>query len=77
VYSWVPWVNGETPSATAWWFVEIFMSRPRSAATRSRNSIISRNFHVVSTCITGIGMAAGAKALRARCSSTVESLPML
>ena len=49
---------------------------PLSAAMRSRKAIISRNFHVVSTCSSGKGGGAGKKALRARCSMTEESLPM-
>jgi hypothetical protein len=49
---------------------------PSFLAVRSRNSIISRNFQVVSTCSTGNGRRAGWKALRARCSITAESLPI-
>ena len=37
---------------------------------------MSWNFHCVSTCISGKGILPGAKALRARCSMTEESLPM-
>ena len=77
VYSWVPWVNGVTPSCTPSAFVWTLRSRSCSRAIRSRNSIISRNFQVVSMCRTGKGTLAGAKALTARCSRTDESLPML
>ena len=76
VYSWVPWVNGVTPSATASRLVWTLRSRPNSSRIRSRNSIISRNFQVVSMCMTLKGIGAGAKALRARCSRTEESLPI-
>ena len=77
VYSCVPCVNGVTPSATPSWLVcttqvEAELARP----IRSRNSIISRNFQVVSMCSTGNGTRPGANALTARCSSTEESLPM-
>ena len=37
---------------------------------------MSRNFHVVSMCSSGNGGWAGKNALRARCSSTEESLPI-
>ena len=37
---------------------------------------MSRNFQVVSMCNSGNGGLAGQNAFRARCSSTVESLPM-
>ena len=37
---------------------------------------MSRNFHVVSMCSIGNGGGAGKNALRARCSSTEESLPI-
>ena len=77
VYSWVPWVNGVTPSAMAAAFCAMRRSRPSSRTRRSRNAIISRNFHPVSMCITGNGMGAGANAFTARWSSTEESLPML
>ena len=43
---------------------------------RSRNAIISRNFQVVSMCISGNGSLPGWKALRARCRSTELSLPI-
>ena len=36
---------------------------PASAAIRSRKAIISRNFQVVSTCISGNGGGAGMKGL--------------
>ena len=42
----------------------------------SRWAYISRNFHPVSTCSSGIGGGAGAKALARRCSRTPESLPI-
>ena len=48
----------------------------RSRAMRSRNSIISRNFHVVSTCSSGNGSVDGWNAFSARCSSTELSLPI-
>ena len=41
-----------------------------------RNSIISRNFHVVSTCSSGNGGFDGWKAFSARCSITELSLPI-
>ena len=62
-------------AAMAFWFVCTIKSRPRSRAIWSRNSIISRNLYVVSTCSSGNGMRAGQNALRARCSITMESLP--
>ena len=77
VYSWVPWVKGVTPSFTPSWLVCTRRSTPSSRAVRSRNSIISRNFQVVSMCRIGNGTLPGANALTARCSRTVESLPML
>ncbi len=43
---------------------------------RSRNAIISLNFHLVSMWSTGNGTRLGKKALRARCSRTEESLPI-
>ena len=43
---------------------------------RSRNAIISLNFHLVSMWRTGNGTRLGKKALRARCSRTEESLPI-
>jgi hypothetical protein len=42
---------------------------------RSRSAYMSRNFQVVSTCRSGKGGGAGWKALRARCSITLLSLP--
>jgi len=51
-------------------------SSPYSAAIRSRNAIISRNFQVVSIWSSGNGILEGKKALRARCKSTEESLPI-
>src|ERR671920_647946 len=41
----------------------------------SRNSRTSGKFSPVSTCMTGNGMRAGANALRASSSITMESLP--
>ena len=41
----------------------------------SRNSITSAKLWPVSTCITGNGTRAGAKAFTARWSITIESLP--
>ncbi len=49
---------------------------PTSLAMRSRCAIISRNFHVVSMCISGKGSGAGANAFSARRSMTELSLPM-
>ena len=77
VYSWAPWLNGVTPSATASVFVATRRSRPYCSTIWPRNVIMSRNFHVVSTCSTGNGIGPGANALAARCSITPESLPML
>ena len=51
-------------------------SSPSSAAIRSRNAYISRNFHVVSTCSSGNGGLPGWNAFMARCSITEESLPI-
>ena len=51
-------------------------SSPSRAAVSSRNAIISRNFHVVSTCRNGNGGFAGKNAFIARCSITELSLPM-
>ena len=48
---------------------------PSSATRLSRNSSTSGKFSPVSTCITGNGMRAGANALRASSSITMESLP--
>src|SRR6185295_6463246 len=48
----------------------------RRFAVSSRNWIISLNFQPVSMCSSGKGMRPGKNALRARCSSTEESLPM-
>ena len=48
---------------------------PSSATRLSRNSSTSGKFRPVSTCITGNGMRAGANALRASSSITIESLP--
>ena len=51
-------------------------SKPKRFAVASRNVIMSRNFHVVSMCSSGNGGLPGKNALRARCSSTDESLPI-
>ena len=48
---------------------------PRRSAHSSRNSRIESKLSPVSTCMTGNGMRAGANALRAMCSMTMESLP--
>ena len=48
---------------------------PSAAAWRSRNSSTSSKLRPVSTWRTGKGTGAGQKALRARCSMTMESLP--
>ena len=48
---------------------------PSSATRLSRNSSTSGKFRPVSTCMTGNGMRAGANALRASSSITMESLP--
>src|SRR6476469_5615989 len=50
-----PCVNGLILRATASGFVCTSSSSPSSAAVRSRNAYISRNFHVVSTCSSGNG----------------------
>ena len=50
-------------------------STPSSATRLSRNSRTSGKFSPVSTCMTGNGMRAGANALRASSSMTMESLP--
>src|SRR5215475_13413560 len=51
-------------------------SRSNSRTVASRKAIISRNFHVVSTCNSGNGILDGKKALRARWSITLESFPI-
>ena len=48
---------------------------PSSATRLSRNSSTSGKLSPVSTCMTGKGMRAGANALRANSSITMESLP--
>ena len=50
--------------------------KPYSCAMASRKAIISRNFQPVSMCISGNGIRAGKKALRAKWSMTEESLPI-
>ena len=71
-----PWSNGLMPVATPSWLMWTMRLRPSSLARASRNAIMSRNFQVVSTCRSGKGSGPGWKALRARCSSTSESLPI-
>ena len=71
----LPWLNGPTPASTPSWLICTNRSKPCFSACWSRNSIISWNFHVVSTCNKGKGILPGAKALRARCNSTEESFP--
>ena len=51
-------------------------SMPRRRADSSRNAIISRNFHVVSTCMNGNGGFDGWNAFMARCIMTALSLPI-
>ncbi len=48
---------------------------PCSATNRSRVEMTSSKLCPVSTCMTGNGRRPGAKALIARCSMTIESLP--
>ena len=72
-----PLSNGLTPAASPSWFVHTFRSSPCSRAYRSRNSIIARNFQVVSTCSSGNGRRPGWNAFCASRSMTAESLPML
>jgi hypothetical protein len=48
----------------------------RASCGPVRKAIISRNFHNVSTCKSENGDFAGAKALSARCSNTLESFPI-
>ena len=64
------------PAATPSGLECTIRSMSNSAAVRSRNSIISRNFQVVSTWSSGNGSLPGKKALRARCRRTDESLPI-
>ena len=72
----LPWVNGPTPWATPSALMWTMRSSPSSFfAQLSRKAIISRNFHVVSTCIRGNGGLAGWKAFMARWTITDESLP--
>ena len=49
---------------------------PSRRADSSRNAIISRNFHVVSTCMNGKGGVDGWNAFMARCIMTALSLPI-
>ena len=48
---------------------------PARSTSRSRKSMTSGKLCPVSTCSSGNGTGAGANALTARCSSSVESLP--
>ncbi len=57
------------------WYAPAARGRAASPSHRE-NAIISRNFHVVSTCSSGKGGFAGWKAFIARCSITELSLPM-
>ena len=72
-----PWSNGLMPPAIRLRIAvddELACRLPRPCGRGRR--IMSRNFHVVSTCISGKGGGAGWKAFRARCSMTEESLPI-
>ena len=51
-------------------------SRPRALTVRSRNSYMSRNFHVVSMWRSGNGGLPGWKAFRARWTMTELSFPV-
>jgi hypothetical protein len=51
-------------------------SSPCSRQNRSRNAIMSRNFHVVFTCRSGKGRRPGWKAFWASLTMTDESFPM-
>ena len=73
----LPWVIGFTPAARPSSLVCTISLRPSSLATYSSRSLyISRNFQVVSMCISGKGGLAGKKAFSARRSITAESLPI-
>ncbi len=76
VWTDAPEATGEMPRLTPSSLVWTCSSTPRRFAVSSRNAIISRNFQVVSTCSSGNGSFEGAKAFSARCSITLESLPM-
>ena len=54
-----PWTKGLMPIASPSRLTCTISSMPTSAAMRSRNAYMSRNFHVVSTCINGKGGLAG------------------
>src|ERR1700720_1917791 len=54
---------GEIPSCTPCSLTWTMRSTPSRFASRSRKSIISRNFQVVSTCSRGNGGFAGMKSL--------------
>jgi hypothetical protein len=72
----VPTRKGCVPSVIASSFVWTISRAPISFTYRSRNSIISRNLYVVSTCRSGKGIGPGWNAFCASRSSTDESLPM-
>jgi len=76
VYLLLPWSKGLMSCASPSGFVWTISSAPISFAMRSRCAIISRNFQVVSMCISGKGNAAGANAFCARRSITELSLPI-
>ena len=76
VWSAEPWLNGPIPRSTPSGLTWTSSSMPCSSAMRSRNSYISGNFQVVSTCSSGNGGAHGWNAFRARCSMTDESFPV-
>src|SRR5829696_8646282 len=71
-----PEAIGLMPRASPSGLVWTIRSSPNLRAVSSRKMIISRNFHVVSTWSSGSGGLAGWNALRARCSRTLESLPI-
>ncbi len=54
-----PDVIGLMPRLTPSWLMWTISFSPSRFAVSSRNLIISRNFHVVSTCISGKGSGAG------------------
>ena len=57
-------------------FCATISSNPISRAMRSRCAMTSANSHWLSTCRHGYGKPAGWNALRDRCNSTEESLPI-
>ena len=76
VYFFEPWSNGLMFWASPSGLIQTIRSRPCSRQYRSRNSIISRNFQVVSTCSSGNGSRPGWNAFCASRSMTAESLPI-